>query len=469
MRWLMLLVCLLVPSTLWAAQREVGSGQTYTTIQACINAMAAGDVCNVHAGTYTEQLTVSSGTAGNLKTIQRNGSDTVIVTSASTPVVSSSNNDYWKLDGLDIRYTGSASQPSVIRDTYDGTRGLVNGWTITNCIIRFNGTQTGGASNEGFLIYIADASNATFTNNVLHAELAGGHVDGMQFLNAQTILIDNNVLTGEAATTGGLQDGLVTDGTDLTITNNSLSDGWDFDGHPDGIVIQGPTTGGVHTDRVLIQGNTITNFTQGIYIDCFSGDCLNIDVLNNVMHEDAAFSYGGDSTAMTCISPDSENVGRITLRVYNNVFDCLQLPFYTSRPLGTNTTDIKNNIIYNNGSAPIYVSAGSTIDYNYYVSAICGDGFQIFYQGNWYSFASFVAGTPHEYHGLCTTTAVLSLPSTYIPDADANSIGRGADLSAVFTNDKAGTTRGIPWDIGAYEFGSAPAPTPKYFHRRLQP
>jgi hypothetical protein len=54
-------------------------GGNYTTIQACANAMAAGDTCTVYAGTYHENVTVSAGTVGNYKTIQANGTDVVYV------------------------------------------------------------------------------------------------------------------------------------------------------------------------------------------------------------------------------------------------------------------------------------------------------------------------------------------------------------------------------------------------------
>jgi hypothetical protein len=58
---------------------KAGGGGNYTTIQSCVNAMAAGDTCTVYAGTYNENVTVSAGTAGNYKTITVNGSDTVSV------------------------------------------------------------------------------------------------------------------------------------------------------------------------------------------------------------------------------------------------------------------------------------------------------------------------------------------------------------------------------------------------------
>ncbi|HTP70350.1 MAG TPA: hypothetical protein VMJ35_15675 [Dongiaceae bacterium] len=55
------------------------SGGDYATIQACANAMAAGDTCTVYAGTYNEVVSVSSGSAGNYKILNVNGSDTVNV------------------------------------------------------------------------------------------------------------------------------------------------------------------------------------------------------------------------------------------------------------------------------------------------------------------------------------------------------------------------------------------------------
>jgi pectin methylesterase-like acyl-CoA thioesterase len=44
----------------FASTLQVGSGQTYTTIGACITAASSGDTCNIHAGTYTEQLTMKA-------------------------------------------------------------------------------------------------------------------------------------------------------------------------------------------------------------------------------------------------------------------------------------------------------------------------------------------------------------------------------------------------------------------------
>src|SRR5215472_1470790 len=75
----------LLPIPLLATNYTVkaGGGGNFTTVQACANAMAAGDTCTVFAGSYNENVTVPAGTAGNYKTITVNGSDVVTVTSVT--------------------------------------------------------------------------------------------------------------------------------------------------------------------------------------------------------------------------------------------------------------------------------------------------------------------------------------------------------------------------------------------------
>src|SRR5438445_8590032 len=92
---------------------KAGGGGNYTTIQACANAMSAGDTCTVYAGTYNETVTVSAGTAGNYKTITVNGGDVVTVQGFAV-------NSYNKIVGLHIQ------NPSSPR---------------TGCISIANGTQ----------------------------------------------------------------------------------------------------------------------------------------------------------------------------------------------------------------------------------------------------------------------------------------------------------------------------------------
>jgi len=88
---------------------------------------------------------------------------------------------------------------------------------------------------------------------------------------------------------------------------------------------------------------------------------------------------------------------------------------------GTNSTVIKNNIIYLNGGGTILDQGTSTVQSNnvfanpVFVNASSGD-FRI------------QSGSP--------------------------AIGTGVDLSSIFTIDYAGTSRVLPWDAGAYKYSS---------------
>src|SRR5438067_12350372 len=97
--WCVLLFAVSVNAATLTVKSD-GSGN-YTTIQACATAMASGDTCTVYAGTYNENVTVSAGTVGNLKTVAINGSDVVTVTGGFTL------NSHTKVSGIVLHHTGS--------------------------------------------------------------------------------------------------------------------------------------------------------------------------------------------------------------------------------------------------------------------------------------------------------------------------------------------------------------------------
>lgn len=81
-----LLTWLLLSCSAWAINYTVksGGGGSFTTMQACANQQSTNgssvsDTCTVFAGTYNEIVTIPSGSAGNYKIFNVNGSDVVSV------------------------------------------------------------------------------------------------------------------------------------------------------------------------------------------------------------------------------------------------------------------------------------------------------------------------------------------------------------------------------------------------------
>src|ERR1051326_729065 len=100
-------------------------GGNFSTIQACANAMAAGDTCTVYAGTYNENVALSAGSAGNYKTLTVNGGDVVYVQG----FVAAS---YTKIVGFHIQYPSSPGSGCV--SIPNGTQYLyIRNNIITQC------------------------------------------------------------------------------------------------------------------------------------------------------------------------------------------------------------------------------------------------------------------------------------------------------------------------------------------------
>lgn len=128
------LVASLFVHPIFAATHTVkaGGGGDYTTIQACATAMAAGDTCTVYAGTYNENVTVTAGTAGNFKTFNVNGTDSVYVLSFNI-------NSYTKIIGFHIQNPSAPHDRACVYINND-----TNSFYLTNNVITQCG-QSGGA------------------------------------------------------------------------------------------------------------------------------------------------------------------------------------------------------------------------------------------------------------------------------------------------------------------------------------
>lgn len=434
-------------------QREVGSGQTYSTISAAMTAASSGDVVNIHSGTYSEQVTCKAGV-----TMQNNGTDTVNLQSTSSPVVTANSNCSIIADAsghLNITYNGSGSAPIGINHGHGSN---IDSVTLTNLVVTI-----AGGTLSGFGIYIADCDLCTVTGTTVHISATTGTHDGMQFLFNSHLTVTDSTIYGEPCSSAThLEDGIVATGTDLIFRRLTMHDGCSFDNHPDAIVIQGDgDRSGAQTARVEISASRIGNFSQLIYIDAIhnpigSGVGNQVKVFNNVLYESSAYRYGGSANKVNCAVFDGEGLSGssaypVFIDFYNNTLDCKQLHMYGSRLFTGSVINIKNNVFLNLGFTGLYfpTNSGVTLDYNYYSGA---DATPFNWNGTNRSLASFKTfASPQEANSAVGTA---NLNTDYSEKSVSDTIGRGLVLSSIFTTDFNGTTRSTPWDIGAFQIAS---------------
>lgn len=458
-------IVLLTSTVAAAATREVGSGQAFTTIQACINASAAGDICNVHAGTYSEQLTLRSGTSSARIVIKNNGSEVVTVQSAATPVVNISGASYWTLDGININYTGTAANPVGI---FNDNCNFSNAGIIQNLTVTMSSGGSGG-DGAGIRALCTDGMLISNTKVAIRATASNSYLNGMSLLISSRLTIDDCEVYGNASeTTGRLQDGILVSGTNITITDCYVHDGWAYDSHPDGIVIQGDgDRNGNRTANFIIERNTVKNFSQGLFLDAIHNSIDGTNrIANNLFVEGAEFRYGGQANKMNGVILSGENVfggSDWTIRAdfYNNVIDTRQQQFGVGRQISGSVVNVRNNVFLNPGYTAIDITntVGVSMNYNYYSQ---GNSQPIRWGGAVYSLSQYKGAGLGEANSVAGTAG---LTSDYRVSSTSDVRNRGVNLYTSFTTDKSGATRPSSgaWDMGAYQYSGAtsgPLPAP---------
>ncbi|MCP4546637.1 MAG: hypothetical protein GY835_09260, partial [bacterium] len=191
-----LLTCLLLSSLpAAAATLNVGSGETYTTIQSAIDAASPGDIINVAAGTYVEQVSVS-------KTLTFSGNNQGI-SAGVTPgsrvaetIVEGGfyihiGSNFTVIDGFTIEmgYDNGSHKTGVVVGT--ATDVIVQNNIITDCgmvpavVVQSDGIEVGYGSdnltiadNEIFGnwrgVYLNPSDGISITGNAIHANSGVG-------------------------------------------------------------------------------------------------------------------------------------------------------------------------------------------------------------------------------------------------------------------------------------------------------
>jgi hypothetical protein len=415
----------------------------------------------VHAGTYNEQLTLRSGTSSARIVIKKNGSDIVTVQSGSQPVVNIGGASYWTLDGINVKYIGTEANPAGI---FNDNCNFSNAGIIQNLTVTMSSGGSGG-DGAGIRALCTDGMVISNTKVAITVGTSGSYLNGMSLLISSHLTIDNCEVYGNPSeTTGRLMDGILVSGTNITLTDCYVHDGWAYDSHPDGIVIQGDgDRNGNHTANFVIERNTVKNFTQGLFLDAIHNSIDGTNrIANNLFVEGSDFRYGGQANKMNGVILSGENVfggSDWTIRAdfYNNVIDTRQQQFGVGRQISGSVVNVRNNVFLNPGYTAIDITntVGVSMNYNYYSQ---GNSQAIRWGGAVYSLSQYKGAGLGEANSAAGTAG---LNSDYTVNSNSDVRNRGLNLSTSFTTDKSGATRPSSgsWDMGAFQFSGTTSST----------
>lgn len=434
--------------------RQVGSGQTYTTIQACLNAAVAGDTCNIHVGTYTENITFQASGV----TLQANPGDQPIV-NGFIEIASNGNS---VVDGFTI--------PSFSRSG----SGAIHANNTTGGIIRNNVISNG----TGAGIYTRLCKNFQIYGNTVHdlQGTSGSDGDGLFIISSDStdgtyghgVQIYNNTVYQNH------QDAIGVNGNWMSIHDNLVHDNvysnW-ASVHPDGIECNGVADGFTGCTHTLVYNNTVYDQGQNIYFQGNGTAAQNGDlwIFNNVLFNNTTSSTGVDLSSTVDSSNINVNNGT-TVYILNNTVGRTAANFLGILNQGYSDAHIKNNIVSNTAGVGIRVDTPSDVaemDYNVYNTATGAGSGLVQWNGSFLTTIAAVRSTTSmESHGQQADPLINAFPTPTL-QAGSPAIGAGVNLTSLgvlaLSTDKAGASRPSSgaWDVGAYEYGSsASKPSP---------
>jgi hypothetical protein len=418
--------------------------------------VAPGQTCLIHAGTYSEKITIkNSGTS--LLPITFTGEtgvylDQIFVGTVDNTACASN----ITLNNLSV---GSASNFSY---------GVVNVNRCSNSVIIKNSTVD--AFNvtgiEGVSLY---GNNATLSNSTIQ------NIDNTYFISV-----------GE----GDRRDGA--SAANITVTRNLLRNGKDADAFR------------VHGINHVISFNEVKDIDKDALVDRNHGDfvqwftndndCLhsynvqNILIEGNYVHDIKNQVWYGNNVCQTYgavtdniifrnnifykVGLMSQDHGEIltNLKVYNNIFDTVGYMYYlygTQRSYSTQAisfgaktsgVEVKNNVFLNSSDTPTSLTQGcystnnpaGLIAINNYCA---GSGYTAKAKYYFTEVSPSINGGDPKFINL--------IAQDYHLLAGSPLIGVGANLSSSFGADKDGSTRSqtSTWDIGAYTFSKVATST----------
>ena len=424
--------------------RQVGTGQTYSTIQACLNAAASGDICNVHAGTYNENAVFK--TSG--VTLQANSGDQPVV-NGSIDIGSNANS---VVDGFTI--------PSFSRSG----SGAIHAYNTTGGIIR-NNIVSGGL---GAGIYVRLCTKFKVYGNIAHGmtgSAGGTDADGLVITSANSTdsTYANGVQVYNNTVYENHQDGIIINGNWLSVYGNLVHDNIYSDGlstHPDGIECNGVSDGYTGCIHTLVYNNTVYDQSQNIYFEGYGTAAENGDIwiFNNVVFTNPVSSTGVDlAHSIVCCNINLHN--GTTVYILNNTLGNSEDGFMSIFLQTFSDAHVKNNIMNNQTGVNLDVPDSSVVaemDYDLYNGPTL-----VTWNGTSLSTITSVRSTTgFESHGLAANPLTNAFPTPTL-QTGSPAIGVGVNLTSLgiaqLNSDITGAPRSTSgaWDIGAYANGSS--------------
>ncbi len=263
----------------------------YTTIQAAVNAATPGDVIRVCAGTYPEQVTITTpltlradnGVIVNPVTTQTvtdvAGTDTI----AAVFVVQGVDADIsgFIVDGSNNGLT--ACSPRLVGILYENASGHVRHNAVRHMNLGGSPAVNGCQSGNGIEVETASGSNSSVTvneNSVWDYQKNGitGNEQGTQ------LMADGNTVTGIGPTTGAAQNGIqIGFGAGGTLTNNTIADNvWSSCTSPTACAFNATGILIFESNGVIVRNNSLATNQVGVYVGGDSSRIASNTISNSV-------------------------------------------------------------------------------------------------------------------------------------------------------------------------------------------
>ena len=276
------LVLAMTVGTVYGATLQVGAGQTYTTIQAAIDAASPGDVINVAAGNYTENLVITKsvtllGPNANIdpntgtrvaEAVINGGDGTTIIPQVPNIVINgftvSSTATGFPIytGGTDV--TGLTISNDIVNGGVRAITVATNGDSISILHSQISGAGYGIHFGNG--IY----GNLKINNNVVNGPVTyyaiyihgGGTIVGFELKNNMVYWTGNIAANISNGTVSGNTFDVNSGDLNLQINlHNSVMSGNTFEGHGTtaGLQLFGSQYSSFPSDTVTLSGNTFSN------------------------------------------------------------------------------------------------------------------------------------------------------------------------------------------------------------------